>query len=125
MHPPTLIGIVSLPFGRVRRLPAAAPGTPDAEVIERVAFDSEGRAWGLVMTRTRIPDVEPTDLPGISASRVGLIGRLSKRPRPRSSAARLNFDRWVRFDAIPFAPDEIVTAREWTIAPDHHATIDD
>lgn len=60
-----------------------------AERIAHVGFDSDGQPWGLVERVTRLADP-----PG---------------------ASRLNYHRWVRFDAIPFAPDEVVTSDAWEI----------
>jgi hypothetical protein len=62
------------------------------EKIAHVAFDTEGQPWGLVSKMTPIED-----FPG---------------------AGRIDFDRFVRFNAIPFKPDELVEpgAADWKIA---------
>jgi hypothetical protein len=86
-RPPVLVGMIKLSIPRIRR--PAGRRDPDApsELISDVAFDSEGRAWGLVVSRTPIPGM------------------------PR--AALLDFERFVAFTAIPFRPDEIVTRDTW------------
>lgn len=67
-------------------------GTRFTEKISHVAFDTDGLAWGLVEQ----------------------LEQLEKLP----GAYRVNYVRWVRFEAIPFAgADELVTAQGWSAAP--------
>lgn len=104
--PPKLIGLVVLPFPRVR----VRKGEQPTEYIDRVAFDTDGGAWGLVMSRTPIVMTaaerreqgygDEDDVPDVQ------IGQ----------AYRINFVRWVRFEAIPFSAMEVVTADGWETA---------
>lgn len=63
------------------------------ERIAHIGFDAQGISWGLVSKLVPIPD-----LPGV---------------------ARLDFDRWVVFKAIPFVFTETVEAgtHGWLEAP--------
>jgi hypothetical protein len=61
-------------------------GDGPREMIQRIATDDEGQQWGLVERVTPIPD---------------------------STAARVSFNRWVRWDAIPFHPAEVVSGEQW------------
>lgn len=93
MDKPKLVGMISLRITRVRRsheMPAADLATGAREVIQQVAFDTDGRAWGLVERLTRV-DV---------------------------NISRLTFDRFVAFPAIPFRPEEVVTEETWRANPD-------
>jgi hypothetical protein len=86
---PKLIGIVRLEIPRLRR------GTGPREAIKEVAFDTDGQAWGLV---TRITPIIP--------------------PIPGSPGmARVDHHRWIRFEAIPFAPEEVITREIWRETP--------
>ncbi len=61
-----------------------------SEKIDRVAFDTDGQAWGLVEQYTKL------DGHGLG---------------------RIDYSRWVRFDAIPFSDDgERVTAGTWEMS---------
>jgi hypothetical protein len=88
---PKLIGMAALPFARVRKGQDGA-----VEYIDRVGFDVDGQAWGLVVRSTPAPPVS------------GSLNRIRAR--------RINYVRWVRFDAIAFAPDEVVTETSWETA---------
>lgn len=83
---PKLLGVFKMEYPIVRRLSETLH-----EKISYVGFDTDGQAWGLVEEALR---VEP---PGELASGVKHAG-----------AWRLNFQRWVRFNAIRTVPDEIV-----------------
>ncbi len=88
---PKLIGMFTLSFGLQRKAKADEPltGAP-REMIQRVATDTDGQQWGLVERLTPIP---------------GNNG---------DNAYRVSFDRWIRFDSIPFEPGEIVTGETWS-----------
>lgn len=81
---PKLIGMYALPYPRVRRL----PDTDQTELVRYVATDTDGQQWGLVELNTPIPPL-PT--------------RMSRR----------DVVRWIRFDAVPFAPEEVITSGLW------------
>jgi hypothetical protein len=80
--------MIKLAIPRVRRPTGKVGPDEPSELIGHVAFDTEGRAWGLVVSKTPI------------------LGSTH-------GAARLNFERFVAFTAIPFRPDEIVTHDTW------------
>ncbi len=85
---PKLIGMFTLSFGLQRHGSADEP----RELIQRVATDSDGQQWGLVERLTPLPEL--------------------------GSACRVTFDRWIRFDAIPFAPDEVIGGDgQWVSVP--------
>ena len=73
--PPKLIGIITLPHSTRIALQAGA-----FEEVRHVAFDTRGRAWGLVTL------LEP-------------VAMLS------ATATRLTFVRWAPFNEIPFASE--------------------
>lgn len=64
-------------------------GTRFKERIAHVAFDTDGTAWGLV---EQLEDLG-------------------------EGICKINYVRWVRFDAIPFEPRELVTSAGWFAAP--------
>lgn len=83
---PKILGVFRMDYPIVRKLSESLQ-----EKISTVGFDTDGQAWGLVEQALR---VQP---PGELASGVRHAG-----------AWRLNFVRWVRFNAIPFTPGEVV-----------------
>ena len=93
MTAPKLIGMFDLPIPRANRSLPADCGY--AELIDRVGVDGDGQCWGLVMRRTPIRGDEYKPF--------------------LMRAARLEYVRWVRFDAIAFAPDEVVSERGWAV----------
>jgi hypothetical protein len=93
---PKLIGLVRLPFPRIKH----RKGDPYTEMIGEIGVDVDGQAWGLVVRQTPIPEAN---------------GKIPTGPHWRRS--RLSYERWVRYDAIAFAPDEVVTEKEWANAP--------
>lgn len=103
MTAPKLIGMFRLPLPRANRNLPADCGY--AELINLVGVDVDGQAWGLVLRNTPIPGDE-------------------ERPA-YLHAARVEYVRWVRFDAIAFAPDEVVTDRAWETPPATPAADDD
>lgn len=93
MDKPKIVGLVNLEIPIVRRL-----NVDESEKIAHVGFDTDGQAWGLVARAVRLEEVRG-DRPG--------------------NIFRVTFVRWVRFNAIPFAADEIVEpgAVDWQHAP--------
>jgi len=87
MQGPKLIGIITLAMPRTRKR-----SDDIFDRIKSVAFDEDGQAWGLVERFTRLPDPDQ---------------------RPPDVSGEVDFDRWVKFDAIPFAEEELVTKAGW------------
>jgi hypothetical protein len=75
-----------LPFPRVKHPPEPEGSPIVRELIQDVAVDESGQQWGLVIRKTML---SPT-------------------------MGRLDAVRWVRWEATPFAPDEVVTDTEWS-----------
>ena len=84
MAKPIMLSLLKLALPRIKKIDENT-----ADRIAHVGFDSDGQCWGLVERLRRIPDVS-------------------------INAGKLNYHRWVRFEAIPFVPDEVVTADEWS-----------
>lgn len=89
---PKLIGMFTLPFPRIRRL----PDSDQTELVRFVATDTDGQQWGLVELNTPIPPLSD----GPRGLRV-------------SMGARRDYVRWIRFDAVPFVPEEVITSGPW------------
>lgn len=74
MPQPKLIGVVNLDFPYQRKIDGVT-----REQVSKVAFDTDGQAWGLVVRLTDLGE-------GMS---------------------RINYNRWIGFAALPFVdPDE-------------------
>lgn len=84
--PPKLLGVFELPFHRMTEVAGGQP----RELIKRVGIDEHGQQWGLVERATPIADLSGG-----------------------ARAMRMDCVRWIRFEAIPFYPDEVVTAEKW------------
>lgn len=87
---PKLIGMFTLPFPRIRRL----PDSDQIELVRFVATDTDGQQWGLVELNTTIPSLIPSLSRGFSTT-------------------KRDYLRWIRFDAIPFVPEEVITSGPW------------
>lgn len=79
-----LIGIVKLQYAYVSK---ASPREAK-EMVKHVAFDVDGNAWGLVERATQLEDPPDT------------------KPIHRGALWRLDYKRWIRFEAIPFELEE-------------------
>jgi len=89
---PKLIGIITLQLAYVKRTESPAFG----EKISHVAFDTDGNAWGLVQRYTPMGDA--TTVEGILAG---------------VKMGRLDYKRWIRFEAIPFELEERISSEGW------------
>lgn len=91
----TLVGMVKLDIPFTRR-----PSEVIHEKVGHVAFDTRGGAWGLVERMTRIAPPQGKDL----------------------GTWRVNYARWICFDALPFMQDERISPEgKWedqTLTPD-------
>lgn len=89
---PKIVGLIRLELPIMR---SPAPST--RERIAHLGFDSDGQAWGLVERLSWI-ETAPGPYSGTDKGRIG----------------RVEFVRWVRFNRIPFDPEEVIEAGAWT-----------